>query len=103
MTGIFWPLIARFTNSKGEQKMQQQELFHPVPECIDPDEIKERALSIALELEGVPAADALRVIALALARFSLGHETTRSAKEAAIHTIDDGADAACEVIREGSR
>ena len=48
--------------------MRQQELFTPVPESsVDPEEIKERA--VALELNGLPVADAFKVLALAMARF----------------------------------
>jgi len=72
MTGIFHGLIARWIHkpTKGEDRMakHQQELFDSAPEsAVDPEEIKERAVAIALELEGVPVADAFKVLALAMA------------------------------------
>jgi len=40
---------------------------HTPESAVDPEEIKERAVAIALELEGVPVADAFKVLALAMA------------------------------------
>src|SRR5262249_18484633 len=104
MSGIFHGLIARWIHkpTKGESEMmRQQELFEPVAESsIDPDEIKERAVAIALELEGVPVADAFRILALVMAMFTLGRKSTKSAKEAAVHWLDDIAEMAVEAIRE---
>jgi hypothetical protein len=101
VTAIFFPLVARWLRQKGENEMaSQQEMFTPVPESIDAEEIRERAVAISLELEGIATADAFKVLALAMARFTLGRESTKSAKEAAMHCVDDIADMAVQTIQE---